>query len=266
MQLMSVITMLFIKQRSLAEMKVAWNESELSILPRADETHHVTLLGHKRWLWGLLWRKELWPKQKGAAALTRLCHLMTLAPDTAASGCLSCPVTTTLWWIIDFPSLLQNAWAARPIHQLSSAGRIIKRSPFLKDPPYYHVWLCWPREPGAAQSTRQDSVQKQCCWLVHFGGWTSSSVVFSCLLLETLHALSCDGKWGSTAPDLLSHGWYRTWICVSGAAIQHQISCSLVENSTKECQTQPQSFTSSWRSFCWNIASFQGVLWEGMSL
>lgn len=92
--------------------------------------HHVTLPGHEQWLWRLLWRKGLWPKRKGAAALIRLCHLMTPAPDTAASGCLSWPVTTTLWWTVVFPSLLQKPWAARPIHQLSSTIRLTKRFPF----------------------------------------------------------------------------------------------------------------------------------------
>lgn len=64
---------LFIKQCRLAGMGV----TELNILPIADEMHHVTLPGHEWSLKGLLWKGSL-TQQKGAAALPRLCHLMTL--------------------------------------------------------------------------------------------------------------------------------------------------------------------------------------------
>lgn len=190
--------------------------TELSILPIADETHHVTLPGHEWWLRGLLWRKGLWPTQKGAAALTRLCHLMTLAPDTATSGCLSWPVTTMLWWTT--------------IHQLSSAGRIIKRFPLFQDPPYHHVCLWWLRKawsdtiPQAKAECVSDSrvelpITEWWCCLVHFGGQVSNYVAFHCLQLETARGLSCDGKGDSIAPDMLSHGWYRLCSWCSHSAV-----------------------------------------------
>lgn len=145
--------------------------------------------------------------------------------DTAASGRLSRPGTTMLWGIVDFLSLLQKLWAARPIHQLSSAGRIIKRFPFFQDSPYYPVGLCWLREawsgtiPRAKAECRADSraelptAERWWC-LVHFGGQVSRSVAFHCLQLGIARGLSCDGKWGSIVPDVLSCGWYRSCLHV----------------------------------------------------
>ena len=154
---------------------------------------------------------------------------MTLTPDTATSGCLSWPITTMLWWIVDFPSLLQKCWVARPIHQLSSSGTMIKRFPSFQDPPYYHVGLCWLREgwSGTISYTKAECrggsraelpTAERWCWLVHFGGQGSSSVAFHCFLLGIARGLICDGKRGSIAPDVLSHGRYRSCLHIPGCS------------------------------------------------
>lgn len=153
-----------------------------------------------------------------------------------------------------------------------------KVSFFLKDPPHYHVRLCRLREvwsatvphtkaEGRGDSRAEPTTSEWWCWMRHFGGQGSNSVAFHCSQLGTAHGPSSDGKWGPTAPDVLSRGWCRSCLRVSGEVIQHWISCSPMENGTRKCQMQPQSFIRSWSSFFWaDIAPFQWLLWKTMRL